>query len=108
MGTWSTCNYTDCSTLPLHDAPPMSPLWGRSCFQFVHFFYGEPVRLSRRDILQATAAAAVIMGVMPRLGAAATSQKITQADLLRFQPLGQVTLLHFTDIHAQQIGRAHV
>jgi sulfur-oxidizing protein SoxB len=59
--------------------------------------------LSRRDILQATAAAAVIMGGLPRLGAAAASQKITQADLLRFQPLGQVTLLHFTDIHAQLV-----
>lgn len=59
--------------------------------------------LSRRDILQASAAAAVIMGGTPRLGAAAAAQKITQADLLRFQPLGQVTLLHFTDIHAQLV-----
>lgn len=56
--------------------------------------------LSRRDILQAGAAAAVLMGGTP-LGAVAAAQKISQADLLRFQPLGQVTLLHFTDIHAQ-------
>ena len=56
--------------------------------------------LSRRDILQAGAAAAVLLGGTP-LGAAAASQAISQSDLLRFQPLGQVTLLHFTDIHAQ-------
>lgn len=56
--------------------------------------------LNRRDILQAGAAAAVLLGTR-RLGAAAAAQKISQADLLRFQPLGQVTLLHFTDIHAQ-------
>lgn len=57
--------------------------------------------LSRRDILQAGAAAAVILGGSARLGSAAAAQRISQADLLRFQPLGQVTLLHFTDIHAQ-------
>lgn len=57
--------------------------------------------LSRRDILQASAAAAVLLGGGARIGAAAATQKISQADLLRFQPLGQVTLLHFTDIHAQ-------
>jgi sulfur-oxidizing protein SoxB len=56
--------------------------------------------LSRRDILQAGAAAAVLLGGAP-LGVHAASQKISQAELLRFQPLGQVTLLHFTDIHAQ-------
>ncbi len=32
---------------------------------------------------------------------AAARQSITQADLLRFEPMGQVTLLHFTDLHAQ-------
>lgn len=56
--------------------------------------------LSRRDILQAGAAAAVLMGGAP-LGSAAAAQAISQSDLLSFRPLGQVTLLHFTDIHAQ-------
>ena len=32
---------------------------------------------------------------------AAARQRVTQEDLLRFDSLGQVTLLHFTDIHAQ-------
>jgi sulfur-oxidizing protein SoxB len=56
--------------------------------------------LSRRDMLQAAAAAATITAGAP-LGALAAGQKLSQADLLRFQPVGQVTLLHFTDIHAQ-------
>lgn len=58
--------------------------------------------LSRRDILQAGAAAAVLLGGGP-LGRAAAAQAISQSDLLRFEPLGQVTLLHFTDIHAQLV-----
>jgi S-sulfosulfanyl-L-cysteine sulfohydrolase len=56
--------------------------------------------LSRRDILQAGAAAAVLLGGNA-LGRAAAAQAISQSDLLRFEPVGQVTLLHFTDIHAQ-------
>src|SRR5690606_28643205 len=58
--------------------------------------------LCRRDILQAGAAAAVLLGGGP-LGRAAAAQAISQSDLLRFEPLGQVTLLHFTDIHAQLV-----
>src|SRR5690606_15599194 len=58
--------------------------------------------LSRRDILQAGAAAAVLLGGAP-VGAAAAAQSITQSDLLGFRPLGQVTLLHFTEIHAQLV-----
>ena len=61
--------------------------------------------LSRRDLLQLAAATAALPGVLTGarsgLNRALAQQKITQDDLLRFEPLGQVTLLHFADIHAQ-------
>jgi len=59
--------------------------------------------LTRRDFLQVTAAVAGL-GLSQSFGSiarAAAQQKITQDDLLAFEPLGQVTLLNFTDIHAQ-------
>ncbi len=59
--------------------------------------------LSRREFLQATAAAASLAtasGLGP-LGRAAAQQRLTQAEILRFEPLGTVTILHVTDIHAQ-------
>ena len=56
--------------------------------------------LTRRHFLQATTAAAVLLGP-DRLARAAAQQRLTQDDLLRFAPVGQVTLLHFTDTHAQ-------
>ncbi len=58
---------------------------------------------SRREFLQAMAAAssmAMGSGLGP-LGRAAAQQKLSQADILRFDPLGTVTILHVTDIHAQ-------
>ena len=55
--------------------------------------------LGRRDLLQVAAASAAL-GV----GRAFAQSKPTQAELLAFKPVGQLTLLHFTD----QIGRAHV
>ena len=56
--------------------------------------------LTRRDFLQITAATAALMGGTPILNAAAR-QQITQEKLLEFSPVGQVTLLNFTDCHAQ-------
>lgn len=56
--------------------------------------------LTRRDFLQVTSAAAAL-GLLPLRGMAAGRQAISQADLLDFRPVGQVTLLNFTDIHAQ-------
>ncbi|HEX2116110.1 MAG TPA: thiosulfohydrolase SoxB [Alphaproteobacteria bacterium] len=57
--------------------------------------------LSRRDFVQAAAAAAAVMG--SGLSRAAAQQALTQADLLSFQPLGNVTLVHVTDLHAQLV-----
>jgi sulfur-oxidizing protein SoxB len=56
--------------------------------------------LTRRDFLQVTAATASLLGGSG-IAAAAARQTLAQADLLAFKPVGQVTLLHFTDIHAQ-------
>ncbi|MGE5547373.1 MAG: thiosulfohydrolase SoxB [Solirubrobacterales bacterium] len=56
--------------------------------------------LTRRDFLQVAASATVLAGGAP-LARAAARQAITQDELLAFKPVGQVTLLNFTDIHAQ-------
>jgi sulfur-oxidizing protein SoxB len=54
--------------------------------------------LGRRDLLQVAAASAAL-GV----GRAFAQSKPTQAELLAFKPVGQLTLLHFTDLHAQLV-----
>jgi sulfur-oxidizing protein SoxB len=61
--------------------------------------------ISRREFLQATAAAAALTAASGHgsLGRAAAQQKLSQADILRFEPLGQVTILHVADIHAQLV-----
>ncbi|MEG3620367.1 thiosulfohydrolase SoxB [Magnetovibrio sp. PR-2] len=59
--------------------------------------------LTRRDFLQVTAATAALMGSGVNLARAASHQSITQDDLLKFDSTGQVTLLNFTDIHAQLV-----
>lgn len=59
--------------------------------------------ISRRDFLQATAAASALTigsGLGP-LGRVAAQQRLTQADILRFDPLGTVTILYVADTHAQ-------
>src|SRR5262245_48114860 len=58
-----------------------------------------PEMLSRRELLQVAAAtAAIIPSGLPR---ALAQQRLTQAELLAFAPLGNVTLLHVTDVHGQ-------
>lgn len=59
--------------------------------------------ISRREFLQAMAAASALTvgGGLGRLGHVAAQQRLTQADIMRFDPLGTVTILHVTDIHAQ-------
>ena len=56
---------------------------------------------SRRDFLQAAAAlAAVLPSPWSR---AFAQQQLRQDDLLQFQPLGNVTLVHIADLHAQLV-----
>lgn len=59
--------------------------------------------ISRRDFLQATAAASALLtgSGYGSLGRAAAQQRLTQADILKFDPLGTVTILYVADIHAQ-------
>ena len=60
--------------------------------------------ISRRDFLQiAVAAGAIAGGAGTGLWArrAAAQQLMSEADLLRFPAMGNVTLVHLTDIHAQ-------
>ncbi|MBI5111697.1 MAG: thiosulfohydrolase SoxB [Rhodovulum sp.] len=60
---------------------------------------------TRRDLLQfgaATAAALAAAGLDPGGWTRAfAQQRVSEADLLAFQPVGNVTLVHVTDIHAQ-------
>jgi sulfur-oxidizing protein SoxB len=59
--------------------------------------------ISRREFLQATAAASALTigGGLSSLGRVAAQQRLTQAEITKFDPLGTVTILHVTDIHAQ-------
>ena len=57
--------------------------------------------LTRRELLQLAAATAAIAGAGGGWTRAFAQQRLTQAELLAFQPLGNVTLVHVTDIHAQ-------
>src|SRR5436305_13844702 len=57
--------------------------------------------LSRRELLQVAAAtAAIAPNLSPR---ALAQQRLTQAELLAFEPLGNVTLLHVADVHGQLV-----
>lgn len=59
--------------------------------------------LSRRDFLQVGAATAALIGAGAAFGRRAAAQAVTQDDLLKFDPMGNVTLLHVTDVHAQLV-----
>lgn len=58
---------------------------------------------TRRELLQIAAAAAGLSTLGGRFWQAVAQQRLTQQDLLRFSPKGQVTLLHMTDLHAQLV-----
>ena len=55
--------------------------------------------ISRREFLQVAAATAALTPA--GWSRAFAQQRLTQADLLRFEPLGNVTLVHLADLHAQ-------
>src|SRR5437763_8240790 len=55
--------------------------------------------LSRRELLQIAAATAAT--IPNRSTRALAQQRLTQAELLAFEPLGNVTLLHVADVHGQ-------
>ncbi len=59
--------------------------------------------ISRREFLQATAAASALTigSGAGSLGRLAAQQRLTQADITRFDPLGTVTILYIADTHAQ-------
>jgi len=60
--------------------------------------------ISRRDFLTAAAAAAALTGTgLGGLGRLAAQQRLSEKDLLAFEPLGNVTLVHLTDIHGQLV-----
>jgi sulfur-oxidizing protein SoxB len=56
--------------------------------------------LSRRDLIQLAAATAAVLPAAGWLRALA-QQTLSQADLLRFDAVGNVTLVHVSDIHGQ-------
>ncbi|MEQ8804714.1 MAG: thiosulfohydrolase SoxB, partial [Rhodospirillales bacterium] len=57
--------------------------------------------LSRREFFHLAAATAALPATALNFRSAMAKQKVAQQDLLQFDSLGQVTLLHFTDMHAQ-------
>ncbi len=57
--------------------------------------------ISRREFFHLAAATAVVTGNTIPFRSAMARQTLTQSDILDFQSKGQVTLLHFTDMHAQ-------
>jgi sulfur-oxidizing protein SoxB len=57
--------------------------------------------VDRREFLVAAAAAASLLAQAGRPFRAYAQGKLTEADLLQFEPLGNVTLLHLTDLHGQ-------
>jgi sulfur-oxidizing protein SoxB len=60
---------------------------------------------SRRELLRGAAAAAAIAAAhgLVTLSRAAAQQRLSEADILNFAAVGQVTILHMADVHAQLV-----
>ena len=61
------------------------------------------ILFDRRDFLQVVASTSSLLAGAGGISKVAAKQKITQERLLEFAPVGQVTLLNFTDCHAQLV-----
>ena len=59
--------------------------------------------ITRRQFTQLALASGLLLGPGSSLAKAAARQTIDQNSLLEFNDLGNVTLLHFTDLHAQLV-----
>ncbi len=59
--------------------------------------------ITRREILQVGVATAALMAGGGGLTRALAQQRVTEAELLKFDALGNVTLLHVADIHGQLV-----
>ena len=57
--------------------------------------------ITRRDIVQLGAATAALIAGDGPFSRAMAQQRLTELELLKFDPLGNVTLLHVADIHGQ-------
>ena len=58
--------------------------------------------ITRREFTQAAlAASAIASSSMGPLGRVAAQGRLTQDELLKFDAIGNVTLVHLTDIHGQ-------
>jgi sulfur-oxidizing protein SoxB len=57
--------------------------------------------ITRRELLQISAATAAVAGGLGPLTRALAQQRLTQDELLKFDATGNVTLLHVADVHAQ-------
>jgi S-sulfosulfanyl-L-cysteine sulfohydrolase len=57
--------------------------------------------MDRRQFFQVAAATAALTGASSGYSSVAAKQSLSQKDLLKFNAKGQVTLLNFTDCHAQ-------
>ena len=57
--------------------------------------------ITRRDFLTATSAAALLTASGGSLRQAAAQGRLTQSELLKFDSVGNVTLVHLTDLHGQ-------
>src|ERR1700686_3490902 len=57
--------------------------------------------ITRREVLQVGAATAALTAAGGSLTRAFAQQRLTEAELLKFDALGNVTLLHVADIHGQ-------